>query len=217
MLRGALGSSEVVRRAAKSPRPVVSYPGRAVVGVFGGLSSRFASRALRVLVVAWGRGRRLARASCRHATCFVGFPGQPVSRSDTSIAVHLHISSSNHQQHHTSRGECRLSERGRVPLTAPGLWAMEATKANKQREESQQRLLILFTTNLNRRNFFLCPTGGGRFLKRRRLFHASQPQIPRPALPYYSCLVPCYLFVPTTSPLTVEVPGRHEDQRGAYV
>ena len=44
---------------------------------------------------------------------------------------------------------------------------------------------------------------GGRSLKRRELFHASQPQIPRPALPYSSCLVHCYLIVPTSSSLVL--------------
>ena len=46
-----------------------------------------------------------------------------------------------------------------------------------------------------------CGCVGGRSLKRRELFHASQPQIPRPALPYSSCLVHCYLIVPTSSSL----------------
>ena len=49
---------------------------------------------------------------------------------------------------------------------------------------------------------------GGRSLKRRELFHASQPQIPRPALPYSSCLVHCYLIVPTSSSLACNVSPR---------
>ena len=105
----------------------------------GGLSGRFTSRALRVQVVAWGRRRGLVRAFCRLATCFAGIPGQPVSQSVTSIATFLYVTSSNHQHHHTSRGESSLSERGRVSLSAPGLSALKLrTKANTQREEANQ-------------------------------------------------------------------------------
>ena len=39
---------------------------------------------------------------------------------------------------------------------------------------------------------------------RSKLLHASQPQIPRPALYYRSWLVPCYLIVPTSSSLARE-------------
>ena len=36
--------------------------------------------------------------------------------------------------------------------------------------------------------------------------NAAAEVIPRPALPYRSCLVPCYLIAPTSSPLEVGTP-----------
>ena len=120
----------------------------------GGLRGRFTSRPLRVQVVAWGRRRGLALASCRFATCFAGFPGQPVSQLVTSIAVLLNITSSNHQHHHTSRGGCRYQreEEFRCRICIFRRRSFVQNKRNKER--SQRRPLVLFTSDPNRRNVF---------------------------------------------------------------
>ena len=75
-------------------------------------------------------------------------------------------------------------------------------EASKQREERQHTLLDSLHAGSYLTEFLIfVPNRGGRPLKRRELFNAPPTQIPRPALPYRSCLVPCYLVAPTSSSL----------------
>ena len=107
-------------------------------------------------VVAWGRRRGLARASCRFASCFAGFPGRSMSQSVTLIVVLLYIISSYHQHCHTPRGECRYPERERNPVVIRSL-SDESIKAKNLRDESQLRLLGSLHARSLLADFFLPP------------------------------------------------------------
>ena len=98
-------------------------------------------------------------------------------RHQLQIAVLLYISSFIHQHlnRHTSRGECRLSERGGVPLTTPGLWAMKTIKATSKEKKTNR--LFWFSSRLVMFDGFCC------------------------LLNYNSSFVPCYFIDPTSSPL----------------
>ena len=164
-------------------------------------------------VVAWGRQRGLARAPCRFAPCFAGLPWTSHESIGDSNCSTSFITSFNHLHHHSPRGECRFqSERNSV---ASDLWRRTPQKLKAKRRKPSKAFGYSSSQILVDESFSFCTLReGGRSLKRRELFHASQPQIPRPALPYSSCLVPCYLIVPTSSSL---VQLNHSQKSGPMV
>ena len=169
--------------------------------VRGGLICRFTSRALWVQVVPWGRRRGLAKAFCRFATCFAGVPWSTresvsaisCSTSQTTSFISISI-------HHAASAAYQREEKFCRRHQAFGrLKPQKQTSKKKQANQGawfSSRLILISGL------FSICVLlEGGRSLKRGELFHATQPQIPRPALPYRSCLVACYLIVPTSMPL----------------
>ena len=127
-------------------------------------------------------GAGLPAPPCRFAPYFAGLPWTTQESISDSNCSTLFITSFNHHHHHRPRGECRFQrERSSVVI---GSLSAESTIAKKAQRRKPTKAF-----------------GFSSRQKRRELFHASQFQIPRSALPYSSCLVLCYLVVPTSSSL----------------
>ena len=126
----------------------------------------------------------------------LAFPGRPTSQSVTPIAV-LH-SIIIIIIHHAASAASR--ER-RDPLHRTFGVEFYKSKRAKRRKPTKAFGFSSRLIAIDGIFSFCTEREGGRSLKRGELFLASQPQIPRPALPYNGCLVPCCLIVPTSSSL----------------